>query len=267
MEKWRKNERIVPVTRDGFPRSVTSMHLLPPSFPPSIRCPYGIGRISTQRRSRYNEKKREEELNHPVSGHASMLSLNRPASSPRHSCPPFFAPFFLPFFPHSTRWMVPCRGVPREGRRGIKQGAKGGCRYREGVERRGAQRYANVALCVTSSFIPDFAVGLRGESAKTPRPPPPPSSTEFRHRSLRRSSTIVVLPFSSPPPPGKVVFSMKRTVERVTNRGGSWCYFIIHIVYSLKLKYSYLAFFFFFYFEQRWKKARTLDFFLEILLL
>lgn len=147
----------------------------------------------TQLWSRYNEKKREV-AHHPVSGHASMLSLNRPASSLLLALlsAPFFAPFLLPFFFHS-RWMVRMsRGSARGGE--LKQGAKGGCRYW------GALRGISLRTlhCVTSSFIPDFAAGLRGESAKTLRPPPLPLPSSFLHRfrPLCRS-TIVHASFSS----------------------------------------------------------------------
>lgn len=180
MEKWR-NERI-PVTRDGFPRSVTCRSL-----------PFDALAASYTTLIPIQWKK--EGGSSPPSLWPRINALFKSTcffSSSRPLVCPLFRPLppslFFPFEVNGSN----VEGF-RAGRR-AKQGAKGGCRYW------GALRGISLRTlhCVTSSFIPDFAAGLRGESAKTLRPPPLPLPSSFLHRfrPLCRS-TIVHASFSS----------------------------------------------------------------------
>lgn len=108
------------VTRDGSPRllSVTCRSLFYASHGPR-----------TASISRYNEG--GQQAPRSVSGHASALSLKRPASSARLSCLPFFPVALPPFFFASEVNGFESRGVQARGGEGSRRARNdGGWRYR-----------------------------------------------------------------------------------------------------------------------------------------
>lgn len=243
--RWKSGER----TRESSPwlvtDSVTSMHLLPPPSP--------LHSLPLRHRPHLDttsipiQWKKEGGRAQPPSFWPRINALFKPTC---FFSTPLLSALFRPLLPSLFSPFDEVNGSVSRGSARGKEGDKAGGERGLPIPRGGGEegRSEVCERCIVCHFFIHswFCGRLAWRIRKNSSTP----SSPFLHRissplspSLlddRRASFL----FSSPP--GKVVFSMKRTVERVTNRGGSWCYFIIHIVYSLKLKYSYLAFFFFF---------------------
>lgn len=222
MEKWR-NERI-PVTRDGFPRSVTCRSL---PFD-ALAASYTTFHPDTMRKG-------GRQSSSPPSLWPCINALFKStcffSSSRPLVCP------LPPFFPIRGEWFE-CRGEIG--------GAKAGGERGLPIPRRRLEVSpcppANVALChffIHSWFCGRLAWRIRKNSS-TPRLPLPPFSTEFRPlcRSTIRSrfalsscsyAAVAALPSTRPPPWKASFFFYARTVARWR----VWCYFIICIVLFL----------------------------------
>lgn len=162
MEKWR-NERI-PVTRDGFPRSVTCRSL---PFD-ALAASYTTFHPDTMRKG-------GRQSSSPPSLWSRINALFKStcffSSSRPLVCP------LPPFFPIRGEWFE-CRGEIG----GAKAGGERGLPIPGGRLEVSPCPPANVALChffIHSWFCGRLAWRIRKNSS-TPRLPLPPSSTEFR---------------------------------------------------------------------------------------
>lgn len=220
MEKWR-NERI-PVTRDGFPRSVTCRSL---PFD-ALAASYTTFHPDTMRKG-------GRQSSSPPSLWPRINALFKSTCFFSSSRPLVCS--LPPFFPIRGEWFE-CReeigGAKAGGERGLP--IPGGCLEVSPCPP------ANVALChffIHSWFCGRLAWRIRKNSS-TPRLPLPPFSTEFRPLCRSTDSfalsscsyaAVAALP-STRPPPWKASFFLCENCRTLESR---WCYFIICIVLSL----------------------------------